>query len=87
MANVIELQEEIVESRLGFHQATFPEVGGGYELTVSYNLAQAVGDFDGIDFYFRAKGGVWEFQTESKDGQFFAKEIQTISLEAALLTR
>ena len=68
---VIELQEDILESRPGFHRASFPEVGGGYELTASWPLVQAVGDFDGIDFYFRAKYGEWEFQTEDKQGHLF----------------
>jgi hypothetical protein len=68
---VIELQEDILESRPGLYRASFPQVGGGYELTACWPLVQAVGDFNGIDFYFRAKGGEWEFQTENKQGHLF----------------
>ena len=68
---VIEVREDILESSRGLHRASFPEVGGGYELTASSSLVQAVGDFDGIDFYFRAKYGEWEFQTEDKQGHSF----------------
>ncbi|QDT48179.1 hypothetical protein Pan258_22190 [Symmachiella dynata] len=71
---VIELKEDIIESRPGFHHASFSEVGGGYELTTSWPTAQAVGEFDGIDFYFRAKYGEWEFQTENKEGHLFPEE-------------
>lgn len=69
-----ELLENILETRPGFHRASFPQVGGGYELTASLSLVQAVGDFDGIDFSFRAKYGTWEFQTENKEGHVFSEE-------------
>ena len=68
---MIELEEQILETRPGYHRATFPQVGGGYELTASWPLVQAVGDFCGVDFYFRAKYGQWEFQTEDKHGYAF----------------
>ncbi|QDU42645.1 hypothetical protein Mal52_11120 [Symmachiella dynata] len=71
---MIRLQEEIIESRPGFHRASFPEVGGEYELTTSWPMAQAFGEFDGIDFYFRAKYGAWEFETENKQGHSFPNE-------------
>ena len=71
LRRVTELQEEILESRAGLHRAAFPEVGGGYELTASWHLVQAVGDCSGIDFYFRAKHGEWEFETEDKQGHAF----------------
>lgn len=68
---VSELQEDILESRAGVHRACFPEVGGDYELTADWSLVQAVGDIAGIDFYFRAKHGRWEFETEDKQGHPF----------------
>jgi hypothetical protein len=65
------LEESILERRPGFQRASFPEVGGGYELTAQWPLVQAAGDFAGIDFYFRAKHGEWEFETEDKVGHSF----------------
>lgn len=71
---VPELQVHILESGPGFQRASFQDVGGGYELTVVRPLAQAVGDFAGIDFYFRAKDGEWEFETQDKQGHAFPAE-------------
>ena len=68
---VTELQGNVLESRPDFHRASFTKVGGGYELTASWALVQAIGDFAGIDFYFRAKYGEWEFETEDEHGHAF----------------
>lgn len=68
---MLELKEEILESRPGVYRACFPEVGGEYELTADWSVVQAVGDVAGIDFYFRAKHGRWEFETEDSQGHPF----------------
>jgi hypothetical protein len=65
------LVEEVIEQDPGLLRVTFPEAGGGYELTCSPDFAQAVGDCCGVDFYFRAKYGKWEFETEDKQGHAF----------------
>ena len=66
-----ELAEEVVERAPGLLRVSLPEVGGSYELTCSPLLVQAVGDCDGVDFYFRAKYEEWEFETEDERGHPF----------------
>jgi hypothetical protein len=66
-----ELEEQLLESRPDYHRAAFVEVGGEYELTGGWPLVQAVGDFDGIAFGFRAKHGEWTFETETSAGHLF----------------
>jgi hypothetical protein len=66
-----ELIEEIIEQDGCLRRVNLPEVGGDYELTCSPVLVQAVGSTCGVDFYFRAKYGEWEFETEDKHGHPF----------------
>jgi hypothetical protein len=66
-----ELAEDIIEQTLGLLRVELPEVGGEYELTCSPFLVQAVGQCSGVDFYFRAKYGEWEFETEDEQGHPF----------------
>jgi hypothetical protein len=65
------LDEAILEQGPGILRVSFPEVGGGYELKSSRPMAQAMGDCCGVKFYFRAKHGEWEFETEDVRGQPF----------------
>ena len=65
------LQETIIEDRPDFRRVEFTDAGGGYELTCDWHLAQAVGAFKGIQFYFRAKHGEWEFETEDEFGHSY----------------
>ncbi|MFT3882433.1 MAG: hypothetical protein QM703_22625 [Gemmatales bacterium] len=69
-----ELREDILEARTGLHRVFFTEVRGGYELTASWHLVQAVGDLNEIGFYFRAKHGEWKFETQDKQGHVFHNE-------------
>lgn len=67
----MELEEEMLESGTGVHRASFLDVEGEYELTTGWPITQAVGNLEGVDFYFRAKNGEWEFQTVDKNGHSF----------------
>ena len=58
------------EVRPGFWNVTFLNVKGGYELTGPHPV-QAVGSIAGVDFYFRAKSGHWEFETNDERGWLF----------------
>jgi hypothetical protein len=66
-----ELAEEIIERSPGLLRVKLPEAGGEYELTCSPSLVQAVGECAGVNFYFRAKYGNWEFETENQHGHAF----------------
>lgn len=68
---MIELAEEIVEKTPHFLRVRLPEVGGGYELTCSPEMVQAVGTCDEVNFYFRAKYQEWVFETEDEHGHPF----------------
>jgi hypothetical protein len=70
---MVELTEEIIEQAPGLLRVKLPDVGGEYELTCSPVLVQAVGKCAGVDFYFRAKHGRWEFETEDEFGHSFAE--------------
>lgn len=65
------LGEEILEHSAVRFRATFPEVGGEYELTCSAFLAQATGNCAGLDFCFVAKHGAWEFEALDEKGHSF----------------
>jgi len=78
------LDEEIVEQGPGRLRVSLPEVGGGYELTSSRPMAQATGDCCGVRFYFRAKHGEWEFETEDDHGHSFpAGDARAFALRGA----
>jgi hypothetical protein len=66
-----ELAEDVIEQGPGFMRAQLSEVGGKYDLTCSHLLVQAVGQCSGVGFYFRAKYGDWEFETEDEHGYPF----------------
>lgn len=66
-----ELAEDVLEQAPGLLRVQFPEVGGDYELTCSPALVQAVGRCCDVDFYFRAKYGEWEFESEDEHGRPF----------------
>jgi hypothetical protein len=68
-----ELAEEIIERTAGLLRVKLPEADGEYELTCSPSLVQAVGECAGVNFYFRAKYGNWEFETEDQHGHAFPK--------------
>jgi hypothetical protein len=71
MSNIVCLTENILEQSPGLLRVSLPEVGGGYELTCSPFLVQAVGDCCGVSFVFWAKHGEWEFQVEDERGHAF----------------
>ena len=68
---MVELTEEVVEEGPSHLRAKLPDVAGEYELTCSPFLVQAVGKCCGVDFYFRAKYGEWEFETWDEHGHLF----------------
>jgi hypothetical protein len=66
-----ELDENVIEQSESVRSVRFPDARGGYELTCSWDLCQAVGEVDGVDFYFHAKHGQWTFDTEDAIGHLF----------------
>lgn len=65
------MREIIHKKRLGFLEVSIPNFGY-YELTCSPSLSQAIGGCMGVNFYFRAKQGEWEFATEDDQGNTLA---------------
>ena len=64
------LRWEHTEPRSGVWNVKFSNVDGDYELTGSHPV-QAVGAVQQVDFYFRAKGNEWEFETNDERGWLF----------------
>lgn len=58
------------ERRDGVWVVEFSNAEGEYELTGPYPI-QAVGNVQQIDFYFRARGSQWEFETNDEKGRLF----------------
>jgi hypothetical protein len=65
------ITENVIEQKPGLLRVDLPDCDGSYELTCSPLLVQAVGDCFGIAFYFGAKHGDWEFETEDEVGHPF----------------
>lgn len=68
---MFELDEEVIEETRTSRRVVFPEIGGGYELTYSPILVQALGHCLGVNFSFQAREEHWEFATESDYGHAF----------------
>lgn len=68
---MFELDEEVIEETRTSRRVVFPEVGGGYHLTYSPLLVQALGHCLGVNFLFRAHEEHWSFATESDFGHQF----------------
>ncbi len=62
------LTEQVIEQKPGFLRVAFPEVDCQYKLTCDWLLVQASGECCGVAFYFRAKYGEWEFETQDERG-------------------
>jgi hypothetical protein len=67
------LQERIDQEGECLRRATLVDIQGDYELTVTPDyFAQGVGSICGVDFYFGAKYGDWEFETQDQFGHAYA---------------
>jgi hypothetical protein len=65
------VEQSITKDTPDVWQVSLPEVDGSYELTGPWPV-QAVGEFAGLSFYFRAAHDRWEFETENEVGQQFS---------------
>lgn len=69
--DLFELTEEVLEDGPGKRTVKLVDIDGAYELWGDSYLIQCGGTCLGIRFTFRAKHGLWEFETETDVGHPF----------------